>query len=124
MSIEENKAIIRKYMQAVVDGDIDYIEAIQHPDCQWWILGGGTMDKATFTDLVRSGILAANVRKTEILMLTAEEDRVSIVAEGEMQFDDHVYRNSYHNLLTLRDGLIVAGREYMDTLAVAEAFGK
>jgi ketosteroid isomerase-like protein len=31
--------------------------------------------------------------------------------------------NQYHNLLVIRDGLIVEGREYMDTKATAEAFG-
>lgn len=124
MNIEENKAIARNYMQAIVDGDIDYIESIQHPDCQWWILGGGTLDKATFTQMSKEGLLTANTRKVEILMLTAEDDRVSVVAEGEMHFDNHVYKNSYHNLLTIRDGKIVGGREYMDTQAVAEFFGK
>jgi hypothetical protein len=32
-------------------------------------------------------------------------------------------RNRYHNVLVIRDGLIVEGREYMDTKAAAEAFG-
>lgn len=38
-----------------------------------------------------------------------------------MVFADRVYRNSYHNLLVIRDGLIVEGREYMDTKASTEA---
>ena len=55
--------------------------------------------------------------------MTAEGDRVAYEAEGEMIFPDKVYRNVYHNLLIIREGLIVEGREYMDTKAVQEAFG-
>lgn len=122
MTIEENKDVARRYMQAVVDGDIDTIDALQHPDVKWWILGSGDMDRATFIRMVREGLLTAKQRNVKILALTAEDDRVAVLAEGEMFFEDSVYRNSYHNLLTIRDGQIIAGREYMDTNASAEAF--
>lgn len=121
MSIEENKAVARRYMQAVVDGDIDTVEALQHPDATWWVLGFGTLDRKAFTDSVR-GLVNAEKRDVRITGLTAEGDRVAVMAEGEITFPDRVYRNSYHNLLVIRDGLIVEGREYMDTRAVAEAF--
>jgi ketosteroid isomerase-like protein len=122
MSIEDNKDVARRYMQAVVDGDIETIDALQHPECKWWILGYGEMDRATFIGMVREGLLSAKQRNINILALTAEDDRVAVMAEGEMIFDDSVYRNSYHNMLYIRDGQIVAGREYMDTKASSEAF--
>jgi len=119
---EENKAVVRRYMQAVVDGDIETIEALQHPDVKWWILGFGDMDRAAFTASVKSGLIAAQERRVEITGLTAEGDRVAIEAWSEMVFPGKVYRNQYHNLLVIRDGLIVEGREYMDTRAAAAAF--
>ncbi|MAT50723.1 MAG: hypothetical protein CMK32_06015 [Porticoccaceae bacterium] len=123
MSIEENKALARRYMQAVVDGDIDTVRELQHPDVTWWILGGeSTLDRDTFTNMVAQGLVAAKERKITITGLTAEDDRVAVMAEGEMVFPDRVYRNSYHNLLVIRDGKIVEGREYMDTKAVEAAF--
>src|SRR3546814_13666227 len=73
--------------------------------------------------MTRSGLLAAEKRSLEIISMTAEGDRVAYEAKGEMVFPDRVYSNSYHNLLVIRDGLIVEGREYMDTMAVARAFG-
>src|SRR3546814_20882325 len=73
--------------------------------------------------MTRSGLLAAEKRSLEIISMTAEGDRVAYEAKGEMVFPDRVYSNSYHNLLVIRDGLIVEGREYMDTMAVAKAFG-
>ncbi len=119
---EANKAIVRRYMQAVIDGDIDTIEALQHPDVKWWILGFGDMDRAAFTASVKGGLIAASERRVEITGLTAEGDRVAVECWSEMVFPDRVYRNQYHNLLVIRGGLIVEGREYMDTRAAVAAF--
>ena len=60
--IEANKAVARRYMQAVVDGDIATIEALQHPDCTWWILGFGDMTRADLIASVRDGLLTATVQ--------------------------------------------------------------
>ena len=122
-TVEANKALVHRYAQAVMDGDMDTIEALQHPDVHWWVLGQGALDRKRFNELVRSGLLAAQKRFVRIIGLTAEGDRIAYEAEGEMVFADRVYRNRYHNLLVIRDGLIVEGREYMDTRAAAEAFG-
>lgn len=123
MSVEGNKAVVTRYMQAVMDGDIGTIEALQHPQVRWWVLGHGTLDRESFNASVRTSLLAAQKRVVRITGMTAEGDRVAYEAESEMTFPDKVYRNVYHNLVVIRDGLIVEGREYMDTRAVAEAFG-
>ncbi len=120
--IEANKTVARRYMQAVVDGDITTVEALQHPDCTWWILGFGDMTRTAFIDSVRDGLLTANKRVADIIGITAEGDRVAVEVRGEMTFPDTVYRNEYHNVLIVRDGLIVSGKEYMDTRAAAAAF--
>ncbi|WP_371433422.1 nuclear transport factor 2 family protein [Novosphingobium sp.] len=120
--IEANKNVARRYMQAVVDGDIATVEALQHPDCTWWILGVGDISRQQFIDSVRDGLLTANKRVAEIVGLTAEGDRVAVEVRGEMTFPNTVYRNEYHNLLIVRDGLILSGKEYMDTRAAAAAF--
>ena len=119
---EANKDVARRYMAAVVDGDIATIEALQHPDCTWWILGYGDMTRQAFIDSVRDGLLTANKRVADIVGITAEGERVAMEVRGEMTFADSVYRNEYHNVLIVRDGLIVSGKEYMNTLAAAAAF--
>lgn len=121
--VEANKAVVRRYMQAVIDGDDEAIESLQHPDAKWWILGYGDMSRADFIASVRSGLLTAKERHVEIITLTAEGDRVAVEAVSEMTFPDRTYRNEYHNLLVIRDGQIVEGREYMDTRLAAAAFG-
>lgn len=120
--VEANKNVARRYMQAVVDGDIATVEALQHPDCTWWILEFGDMTRKAFIDSVRDGLLTANRRVADIVGITAEGDRVAVEVRGEMTFPTTVYRNEYHNVLIVRDGLIVSGKEYMDTRAAAAAF--
>jgi ketosteroid isomerase-like protein len=120
--LEANKAVARRYMQAVEEGDAATIEALQHPDCTWWISGYGDMSRADFIASVTGGLLLAQRRSAQVVGITAEADRVAVEVRGEMVFPDRVYRNDYHNLLVIRDGQILSGREYMDTRAAAEAF--
>src|SRR3546814_13665629 len=107
---EANKALVRRYLQAVIDGDVDTVEGVQHPDCKWWVVGQGDIDRETFNAMTRSGLLAAEKRSLEIISMTAEGDRVAYEAKGEMVFPDRVYSNSYHHLRVIRDGLIEIGR--------------
>jgi ketosteroid isomerase-like protein len=124
MSSEANKAVVRRYMQAVVDGDLQTLEALQHPDVRWWVIGFGEMDRAAFLEGAKALLLSAEKRSLTITGMTAEGDRVAFEATGEMVFaNGKVYANSYHNLYVVRDGVIVEGREYMDPRAVAAAFG-
>src|SRR3546814_6480681 len=72
---EANKALVRRYLQAVIDGDVDTVEGVQHPDCKWWVVGQGDIDRETFNAMTRSGLLAAEKRTLEIISMTAEGDR-------------------------------------------------
>src|SRR3546814_5541791 len=93
---EANKALVRRYLQAVIDGDVDTVEGVQHPDCKWWVVGQGDIDRETFNAMTRSGLLAAEKRSLEIISMTAEGDRVAYEAKGEMVFPDRVYRSEEH----------------------------
>lgn len=117
---EANKAVVHRYVQAVIDGDLETVEGLQHPDVKWWILGVGDIDRASYTASVRDALLTASTRSVTVTGITAEGDRVAYEAVSEMTFPGKVYRNVYHNILIIRDGLIVEGREYLDPRAVAE----
>ncbi|MGD9472425.1 MAG: nuclear transport factor 2 family protein [Novosphingobium sp.] len=120
---EANKAIVRRFLGAVVDGDIDVVEQLQAPDCVWWVVGRGDISRKSYTDDVRSMLLAADPRKVEIVRLVAEGDMVAAELRSEFHFGDRVYANEYHDLFVLRGGQIVHGREYFDTGKVAAFFG-
>ena len=120
---EQSRIVALRYLKAVTDGDVETMDRLQHRDAHWWVLGGGTMSRETFMGLVRSMFATITDRTITVTGMTIEGERVAIELEGEMTLPDRIYRNSYHNLLIVRDGLIVEGKEYMDTLAVAQAFG-
>jgi uncharacterized protein len=124
MSQEEaNKDIVRRFLGAVESGDVDMIEALQAPDCTWWVIGGGDMSRQAYTDAVKGMLLTANRRKVEIIGIIAEGDTVAAEVRSEMHFGDQIYANEYHDLFVLKDGQIVHGREYFDTGKVAAFFG-
>jgi ketosteroid isomerase-like protein len=120
---ETNKDIVRRFLGAVESGDVDEIEALQAPDCTWWVIGGGDMSRLAYTDAVKGILLTANPRKVEIIGIIAEGDTVAAEVRSEMHFGDRIYANEYHDLFVLRDGQIVHGREYFDTGKVAAFFG-
>jgi uncharacterized protein len=120
---ENNKQIVRRFLGAVESGDLDVIEALQAPDCTWWVIGGGEMSRQAYTDAVKGMLLTASPRTVKIIGIIAEGDTVAAEVRSEMHFGDRVYANEYHDLFVLKDGQIVHGREYFDTGKVAAFFG-
>lgn len=120
----KNKALVRRFLGAVQSGDLDTIEALQAPDCTWWVAGGGDLTREAYIDAVKNMLLTASVRKVEIIGIIAEGDTVAAEIRSEMHFGDRVYANEYHDLFVIRKGLIIHGREYFDTSKVAAFFGQ
>jgi uncharacterized protein len=120
---ENNKAIVRRFLGAVESGDLETIEALQAPDCTWWVIGGGDISRQTYTDAVKGMLLTAAPRKVDIIGIIAEGDTVAAEIRSEMHFGDRVYANEYHDLFVLKNGQIIHGREYFDTTKVAAFFG-
>jgi len=119
----EPKRVVGRFLKAVETGDIATIEALQAPDCSWWIIGHGAMSRAEYTDAVKSMLLSAHKRTVSIVGMIAEGDSVATEVRSEVHFGARVYRNEYHDLFVVREGQIVHGREYFDTAAVAAFFG-
>jgi uncharacterized protein len=117
---ETNKAVVRRYLEAVEAGNAEMCDALHARDATWWVLGGGEMSRETFITAVRGMASGSSHRKVTIRSMIAEDDKVAVEIESEMHFGPHVYRNLYHDLFVIREGLIVHGREYLDTKVVAE----
>lgn len=121
--IEANKAIVRRFLSAIATGDVNVIEALQAPECSWWVIGRGEVSRETYIREVKGMLLSADPRRVEITRLVAEGDAVTAEIRSEFHFGDRVYTNEYHDLFVLRDGRIVHGREYFDTSKVTAFFG-
>jgi len=120
---EDNKKLVRRFVGAMEAGDVETIEALQAPDCTWWILGTGEISRKAYTDAVKGMLLSAQSRKVEIIGMVAEGPAVAAEVRSEMHFGDRVYANEYHDLFVIRDGQIIYGREYFDNVKVAAFFG-
>ena len=123
-----NKDLVRDYFRRVSAGDPDVHEMLS-PDITWWVpqsspLGGTHEGKEAVLALMGSGVDlydADTPMEIEIEQLVAEGDTVcaqlvisATTASGEP------YRNHYHFVFRIRDGGIVAVKEYVDTLYVQE----
>jgi uncharacterized protein len=60
----------------------------------------------------------------EYCEITGEDDRLSIIAKGDVPLKDgRHYQSNYPYLLHFREGRISSGKESCDTLHVNEIFG-
>ena len=129
MSLEANKKVVVDFFGAISARDARRLSELMHANFQWWIIGtlpfSGTKDGAAFKGAVQmlwdviEGPVALHVDQ-----LTAEDDRVALIAHGKMVTKTGMrYDNTYNLLLTVKDGKIIGGREYFDTQLVAKAFG-
>jgi ketosteroid isomerase-like protein len=120
-SIEDNKAIARKFHVSIMEGKFDDAAALLAEDVVWWVQG----------DMVVSGFHRGRNAVVQLFeplkslphgiffefgAVTAEADRVSVemVAHASLG-EGREYNNTYHFLFTVQDGLIVQCKEYLDT---------
>ena len=129
MSIEENKVIARKFVECLSRGDIEGLVSTIGEDVIFETMGSSIMSRRRSRaelPLAYRTILAAcpdGVRLT-IRSITAEDDRVSVEAQGSaMAVSGKSYNNQYHFLFLIRDGKVRELREYVDTKLLDEIFG-
>jgi len=118
---EVNKRLVTKFFKDFSDGDIDTAFSLVREDARWWVPGtlpfSGTKTKAEYLKVV--GAIKAGFPSGLKLTpgeMTAEGNRVAVEVES---FGEHAngksYRNKYHFLIYLENGLFVNVKEYMDT---------
>ena len=128
MTTESNKKLARSFLEASCSGDLDYMREITTDDFTWWQLPstpfGGTHSKDAFFGMLTQAFADVVPPSTiEFGDFTAEDDRVSVTAQGNMKFKNgKVYDSHYHVLFYFRDGKICAGREYFDSALVMKVF--
>jgi uncharacterized protein len=123
-TIEDNKQIVRRFAETFSNCQFDQLADLMADDATYEFPGtsvvSGIYPKAVLlemmngmTELFPSGI------QLEIKTITAEEDRVSVEAQGSAVSVSGVpYNNRYHIMYVIRDGKIKEAREYLDTILV------
>lgn len=118
---EANRRIAHEFFAALNRADSQAIANLYADDGVLWTAGtlpfSGTFTKAQAIqgmDAILS-VFPQGITFT-IKGMTAEDDRVAIEAESYgLHVSGRMYHNQYHFLMIIRDGKVVAFKEYMDT---------
>jgi len=117
-----NKQICKKFLHHMTSIEIPEAMACITEDVIWWVQGDwpngnehhGKAAVAALFDNVKH--LLDGPLGYELGALTAEEDRVAVEMRSLAVFrNGKTYKNTYHYLFTIRDGLIASAKEYLDT---------
>lgn len=124
--IEQNKAFVRAFFDALNAGDVDRIVAAYTDDGCVQTMGNTLISGIFSRDQIAAsagGIydVFPEGLKFTISGMTAEGDRVAVEAESEGEhISGQTYSNQYHFLFELRDGKLQHLKEYMDTEMVTD----
>jgi ketosteroid isomerase-like protein len=129
VGVEENKEVALSFFERLSAGDIDGALDLIDEKVTWWLAGkpdqfeiAGSKTKAQLAEMLRSieTGMPEGIRLT-ITGVTAEGDRVAVEMNADgISVTGLQYQNQYHDLLEIRGGRIVAGREYLDTAHAAK----
>lgn len=116
--LEKNKAIVLQFFAHLEAGNIDGVTGLFAKDGTFWAPSTRkTMGCDEFAQSLHwvKGRLSTPLH-FQIQAMTAEDNRVSVLAESfATTVDGESYNNLYHFYFELKDGRITAGREYNDT---------
>ncbi len=129
-STQNNKAIVTEFFATFSKGDVAGVLGMMSDDGSWWVSGGidgmsGTYPKAELAGLLEGAraLYQEGALRITPTSMTAEADRIAVEAKSfATMADGRIYANSYHFLITVRDGKISVVREYMDTIHAKETF--
>jgi len=129
MDRKQQEGVAKAFLDALGRGDTDMMSELSTEDMNWWIMPGnkfsGLHGKTSYlANLPKLLENASGPLRLEYQEITGENDRLAIVAEGDLPMKDgRHYRNNYHFPLRFRDGKIASGKEITDSLHINEIFG-
>jgi len=120
-STEANKALVRGFFHRWSLADLDGMCELTDPNGRYWMVTfGEDIRLQDWTDRVKRKLhLFREPPRFELLYLTADEERVSVVAKGYSVIEDGTpegtrYDNTYHWLMRVRGGRLVGADEFCD----------
>jgi ketosteroid isomerase-like protein len=116
---DADKQVVVSFLERMSAGDIGGAFELIGDDATWFSLSSrrhvDAQSMRPAIETVFGTMLEAPIRQ-QVLLMTAEDDRVAVVSEGHaVTLDGVPYENMYHFLFQLRDGRIVAVWEFNDT---------
>ncbi len=125
MADSESEAVVRRFFEALNTGDLEKIRPNVHPEATWTPMGktipGAGVHKGRkgivdeFLGPIR-GLFVDGDPKNEINTLFSKGGMVLAETHGTGTFrNGKTYDNRYCWVVEVRDGMVFAIREYMDT---------
>ena len=131
MSTEHSRAVVQQFLDHAARGDFDACFALFSDDANWTNIGSTRFSgecagkSAILRDLIGPlfGSLEDGIR-SDIEAVIADGERVVVLSQGHATTTAGTpYNNTYAQVFTVRDGQIVAVKEYMDTALIDRVFG-
>lgn len=127
---QASKKLVSQLLEAFSAGDVAAMVSMMTDDATWWVGGqidglSGTYGRDEFAKLVEGAKAAYKTGALKIWPtgMVAEGDKVAVEAESHAELHNgRVYANSYHLLVTVRDGKVSGVKEYCDTLHMKQIF--
>ena len=117
----ESAEVVRRQFAAFADGGLDAVAAFWHPDIEWRAVEGAADDvgpirgQAALRSYYQDWLDSLDDLSAELEEVLAEDgDRVAVTMRnsGRGRASGVVTTGRYYVTCTVRDGLIVSGREY------------
>jgi ketosteroid isomerase-like protein len=126
--LSANKQVCINFLNHLANREFAESLELVSDDIVWWVQGTWEIPttyhgKAGVKFLLDAldNALASDLT-VEFGALTAEDDRVAVEMKSTAAHKSgNTYAMTYHYLFRVRDGLIVAGKEYLDTKHLAES---
>lgn len=131
MTLQDNKTIVAKFIEAMRVSDTDKLASLIAEGFSWWIIGkpeylatAGEHDSEYFLGFFQGGSLFPDRPEFTVTSMIAEGNKVAAEAEFKAKTSTGVmYENSYHFLFVLEHGKVKRMKEYMDTFHAKVTFG-
>lgn len=128
MKSRSNKTTAIQFLYDMYAGNMSALGAVMHPECVYEIKGSSVLSaKRAAKELLENSGNSRNLFpdgiEIDILSSTAEENRVSVEAEGKGCTSDGTrYDNCYHFMFVFEQDRIISIREYADTALINAVF--
>jgi len=119
--LAHNKRVALSVLEAFSAKDYEALDKALAVDLTYWVAGttalSGTTTKVDFMEVFNAMRNTVDGPMTIVVdEVTAEDDRVAVIAHGNMQGPGGTpYNNSYHWFFRVRADQVVEVREYLDT---------
>jgi ketosteroid isomerase-like protein len=128
MSTQDNVRIVKDFFAAMGSGDKQDLLALVADDIEWiipgdWAWAGTHRRHAGLIDFVQKSPETAEISTSELREFVAQGDRVIVfgVAAGRVKTTNKTFEDHFVFSITVRNGKVSNIREYIDTLALAQA---